>query len=83
MSNKVTLTPEELVKFQATRKEVYEIVGILGDLNYRKTLLDLELEGLKEHIKQATLAERTLLKEFGEKYGDGSINVETGEITTL
>ena len=44
MSNKVTLTPEELVKFQATRKEVYEIVGILGDLNYRKTLLYVETQ---------------------------------------
>ena len=78
-----TLTPEELQQFQDLRNGIYETISILGDLNYRKTLLDIELEVLKEHIKQATVAERTLLKEFGEKYGDGSINIETGEITTL
>jgi hypothetical protein len=83
MSNKVTLTPEELQKFQDLRKGIFETVSILGDLNYRKTLIDIELESLKETIKQGATQERTLLKEFGQKYGDGSINIETGEITTL
>jgi hypothetical protein len=83
MSNKVTLTPEELQKFQDLRKGIFETVSILGDLNYRKTLIDIELESLKETIKQGATQERALLKEFGQKYGDGSINIETGEITTL
>ena len=83
MSDKVTLTPEELQKFQDLRKSIFETVGILGDLNYRKTLIDFELESLNEAIKQNATQERALLKEFGQKYGDGSINIETGEITTL
>lgn len=77
------LTPEELQQFQDLRNGIYETISILGDLNYRKTLLDLELDGLKETIKQNALKERDLLKEFGKKYGDGSINPETGEITPL
>lgn len=77
------LTPEELQQFQTIRKEIYETISILGDLNYRKTLLELELENLKEPIKQNAIKEKALLKEFGLKYGDGSINVETGVISTL
>jgi len=78
-----TLTPEELKQFQDLRNGIYETISILGDLNYRKTLLDLELDGLKETIKQNALKERDLLKEFGKKYGDGSINSQTGEITQV
>lgn len=78
-----TLTPEELQQFQDLRNSIYETISILGDLNYRKTLLDLELDSLKETIKQNALKERDVLKEFGKKYGDGSINSQTGEITPV
>jgi hypothetical protein len=81
MSTKVT--PEELKELQDIRKATYEIVTIIGDLNYRKTLIDLELEAVKEAVKQGATKERELLTAFGKKYGDGSINPETGEITTL
>ena len=77
------LTPEELQQFQDLRNGIYETISILGDLNYRKTLLDLELDSLKETIKQNALKERDVLKEFGKKYGDGSINSQTGEITPV
>ena len=41
------------------------------------------VEGIKEAVKQNATKERDLLSTFGKKYGDGSINPETGEITTL
>ena len=77
------LSAEELQQFQDVRKSIYETIGILGDLNYRKTLIDFEIERLNEEIKKNAAQERVLLKQLGEKYGDGSINVETGEITPL
>jgi hypothetical protein len=77
------LTSEELKQFQDLRNDIYETISILGDLNYRKTLLDLELDSLKETIKQNALKERELLREFGKNYGDGSINPETGEIKPI
>ena len=81
MSTKVT--PEELKELQDVRKAVYETISILGDLNYRKTLINLELESIKVIVKENATKERDLLSTFGKKYGDGSINPETGEITTL
>ena len=77
------LTPEELQQFQDLRNGIYETISILGDLNYRKTLLDLELDSLKETIKQNATKERELLNAFGKKYGDGSINPETGQIKPI
>jgi hypothetical protein len=81
MSTKVT--PEELKELQDVRKAVYETISIIGDLNYRKTLIDLELEAIKEAVKQNATKERELLSAFGKKYGDGSINSQTGEITPV
>lgn len=74
------LTPEELQEFQAARQEANRLAAILGELHFQKTLLDLELENLKEAIKSITLKQRDQLKQLGEKYGDGTINPETGEI---
>jgi hypothetical protein len=78
-----SVTPEELKELQDIRKAVYETISILGDLNYRKTLINLELEGLKVVIKENATKERELLSSFGKKYGDGSINPETGEIKPM
>lgn len=77
------LTAEELQQFQTVRNSIFETISILGELNYRKTLLEVELEALKATIKDNATKERGLLNEFGKKYGDGSINTETGEITPL
>ena len=83
MNEKATLTPEELKQFQSIREEIFETISILGDLNYKKTLLGFEIENLSNVIKQNAIKEKALLSEFGNKYGNGSINVETGEITPL
>jgi len=83
MSETVTLAPDELKQFQDLREEIYETISILGDLAYKKTLLEFEIDNLNNVIKQNALKEKALLTEFGKKYGDGSINVETGEIKPL
>lgn len=83
MTEKVMLLEEELKQFQSIREEIFETISILGDLEYRKTLLSFEIDNLKSTIKQNTVKEKTLLTELGIKYGNGSINVETGEITPI
>ena len=66
-----SVTPEELKELQDVRKAVYETISILGDLNYRKTLINLELESIKDIVKENATKERDLLSTFGKKYGDG------------
>lgn len=80
---KQKLTPEELQEFQNSRLEANRLAAVLGELHYQKTLLDLELESIRDAVKANALNQRQVLKKLGEKYGDGSINPENGEITSL
>lgn len=80
---KQKLTPEELQEFQNNRQEANRLAAVLGELHFQRTLLDLELENMKEAVKSNALKQREQLKKLGEKYGDGSINPENGEITPL
>lgn len=77
------LTPEELQEFQANRQDANRLAAVLGELHFQKTLLDLELDNVKESIRQNAIRQREQLKQLGEKYGDGTINPETGELTPL
>ena len=81
MDNK--LTTEELKDFQTYRQEASRLAAILGEIHYQRTLIDLELDNLKKAIKSNVDQQQILMKALGEKYGDGSINVETGEITPI
>lgn len=80
---KQKLTSEELQEFQNNRQEANRLAAVLGELHFQRTLLDLELENIKEAVKSNALKQREQLKKLGEKYGDGSINPENGEITSL
>lgn len=77
------LTPEELQEFQAGRQEANRLAAVLGELSFQKTLLDAEIENVKAGIRASVIKQRELLATFGEKYGDGTINPETGEITPI
>lgn len=79
MSNQV-LSQEELQQIQDTRKQMVELASALGELAYQETVLSIEKQKLTENVKTLREKERVLLDEFGKKYGDGIINLETGEI---
>lgn len=78
MSDK--LTAEELQKFQSFRFNANQLAAILGDLHYQKTLLDLELEKVKEKIKENADNQQANLRELGAKYGNVSVNFEDGSL---
>lgn len=77
------LTAEELQEFKGYRVNANDLAAALGELNYQKTLIELELEKVKHTIKTSVEDQQKFMKGLGEKYGDGSINVETGEITPM
>lgn len=80
---KQKLTPEELTEFQSNRQEANRLAAVLGELHFQRTLLDLELENIKEAVKSNAIKQREQLKQLGEKYGDGTIDPQTGDITPL
>lgn len=79
MSNSVLLQ-EELQQIKEVRKQMMELASALGELGYQEAVLGIEKNKLVEAVKNVREKERSLLDQFGKKYGDGIIDLETGEI---
>lgn len=73
------ITDEELKKITDLKQEVSQLIYSLGELQYQKVGLEqIELQ-LKDKVKQVKLQENQVLNDLKEKYGNVSINIETGE----
>lgn len=81
MSSK--LTAEEFEDFKSFRSETNRLAAILGEVSYQHTLMEFELDSIKQAIKENAKSQTELLRSLGKKYGDGTINPENGEITSL
>jgi len=74
MSDVKKLTAEELQLVKNIKAEYTELAMALGELEIEKSrLLDLR--------KELYNRESSLAQQLQDKYGQGSINLDTGEIT--
>jgi predicted nuclease with TOPRIM domain len=88
MSEIKTITTEELEKLKELRNKYDGLSYTLGQIRIEQHLLDTQVNRLKEAETQlikdyATLQaeEKALADEITKKYGQGQINIETGEFT--
>ena len=77
------LTPEELKILQEYQIENNEIVAGLGTIELTIDDLKSQKTQLLENFKKLQLKQNQSAKELQAKYGDGNINLETGEISAL
>lgn len=73
------ITDEEFKKIEELRKETNQAIYSLGEIEYQRTSLELVSSEVKAKVKDIKTREVTLLNELKEKYGNVSINIETGE----
>ena len=73
------LTDTELQLIQLIKKDALEVASTLGELSYQKMTIDLLIEEEKMKVKDIKAREAKILDELKEKYGNVSINIETGE----
>jgi len=78
MANQIT--PEELQKLNFVKQDALEVASLLGELSYQKLSLEIEVEEQKKKIKQIKTRESEIFEELRSKYGNVSINIETGDI---
>jgi hypothetical protein len=78
-----TLTPEELKKLQEFQIENNEIVAGLGTIELTIDNLNTQKIELLEKFKKLQTQQNQSAKELQAKYGDGNIDLETGEIIAL
>jgi len=74
MSQIIKLQEKELQDIKDAQTKITQLIYGLGQLEVQKTNILAQLE-------EAQLKQNTLGKDLQEKYGEGDINLETGEIT--
>jgi len=80
---KVLLQKEELDTIKEIQQTELNLVDQLGSIEYQIQTLRLQ----KDNLRQEVIKLQTKSKKFGDdlqqKYGDGNINIETGEFTKI
>jgi len=75
------ITETELQRIELLKKDALEVASALGELSYQKLSIELLIEEQKKKIKQIKDQEESLLQELKDKYGNVSINIETGDFS--
>ena len=80
MENKL-LEKEELQKLKDFRVKEENIILSFGQLTYQRVQLDEQEDNLLDFKKEFDKERSDFATSLTTKYGDGTINIETGEIT--
>ena len=75
------LAQEELIQLRELNQEHIDIVIELGDIEINKNDLKNRKLQVIQQYNEYKLKEMMISKKLTEKYGDGNISLETGEIT--
>ena len=75
------ITETELQRIELVKKDALEVASALGELSYQKLSIELLIDEQKKRIKQIKDQEESLLQELKDKYGNVSINIETGDFS--
>jgi len=77
----VKFTKEELTQVQNIQKSYMNVQNKFGQLKLTQIRLDNDEVTLEEALKQVQEEEQKFLDGITEKYGQGSLNPETGVFT--
>ena len=81
MPEEVKFTEEELAQVQNIQKSYLSVQNQFGQLKLAQIRLDEQEVDLEEALKQIQSEEKKFLDGITEKYGQGSLNPETGVFT--
>ena len=76
---KKVLTQEEIDKIKKLKQQFEDLTGVAGNVEMQIMNLQLQKDQIKFNLQQLQQQESVLAKELEEKYGDGTISLESGE----
>lgn len=76
---KKVLTKEEIGQVTKLREEFNNLTFSLGEIEMQILNLNFQKESIKENFKKLQTQEQTVVSELENKYGKGTISLETGE----
>ena len=88
MSEVTKITDEELSSVKSLRDEIVSVISAVGQLKLTNDLMEEDLATVKSRLNEQTLKykellgkEKQLIDGLLQKYGMGSLDVETGVFT--
>ena len=83
MSKTIKLTEEELTILRDYQQKQNQITFNLGNVDIQKAILEGQRSTILEDLANLQEESNKTAKELQDKYGDGNINLETGEFTVV
>tara|TARA_R110002020_G_scaffold188119_2_gene386751 strand:+ start:154 stop:402 length:249 start_codon:yes stop_codon:yes gene_type:complete len=76
---KTVLTQEEIQQLSSLQEQQNDFVIQLGQAEYQKHLIKKQEDSIKQQIETFEKKQMDLAQELEEKYGRGTVNLESGE----
>jgi len=81
MSEQIKLSQEELDNIKQLQQQQQNLIGQFGQLEYQMQLLELQKDQLVETIGKLQQDEQKIGEELTQKYGNGTVDLESGMFT--
>lgn len=81
MSKAIKLSEEELEILRGYQQEQNQIAFNLGNVDIQKAILEGQRSQILDSLANLQEKSNKTAKELQDKYGEGSIDLETGEFT--
>jgi len=78
---KVLLEKQEIDTIRDIQQSELDLVNQIGQVEYQIQSLILQKEELREEISKLQTKSSKFGSDLQQKYGDGNVNIETGEFT--
>lgn len=76
---KKVLTQEEIDKIKKLKDQFEDLTITAGNVEIQIMNLQLQKDQIKSNLQQLQQQEKVIAQELEEKYGDGTISLESGE----
>lgn len=76
---KTVLSKEEITQLSSLQQQQDTFIIQLGQIEYQKNMLDQQKHKINQQIESFEQSQIKLAKELEEKYGKGTVNLESGE----
>jgi hypothetical protein len=77
----VKVTEEELAQLKESQAKVELLAQRFGQLTVQKKLITMDLDNTESYLEGAIHESKTIQQAMEQKYGVGTLNLETGEFT--
>jgi hypothetical protein len=80
---KTLLTQEEITELKSIQEQNSNLIYSFGQIEIAIQNLESQKNILKQNLVSLKEKENTIASTLQDKYGDGNINIETGEFTKV